>query len=460
MSSGVCGYNPINYTEPVRNLGLKNSDTLHKYHALECCDWTLGADSLLARYKEDRQLITGLIESDPDSLIDSMWKQDGPLAIDTRCMCQMGHGTVRSPFACAQCKNLRRLIDFRSGGSERPFEIQCGINAGKKMIVSGIPVLSHYMSWNDVSAQRAKSFVDQYRDLMICGTPSLDGMRSITGDPFTIHILITWMINKKFESKGLNHCPLLYTAFICRGIGYTLYEVPSIGNIYDLYKNKTATTTAYSIFTQLLVALSELSTINFSHGAPSMNSICFTKDPVSYKYDGVHVNGPATLQITGLWNSSATFGNVHYYPENIQSSMYVEHSIFVPEITNQVIYCDDANECKPIALYRLTNTTVDIYMAMRHIGFPLYVGSFDLYCFIVSLMCNKSFFDNVMTDPKSYKLWSSMWLSEDIANVETSIAKNHHLPHPEDHTAIDIIRGKWLRCDVVPFLWSLVTILR
>nr|QBK86657.1 MAG: hypothetical protein LCMAC102_04540 [Marseillevirus LCMAC102] len=24
----------------------------------------------------------------------------------------MGQGEIRSPFACAQCKNMRRLIDF------------------------------------------------------------------------------------------------------------------------------------------------------------------------------------------------------------------------------------------------------------------------------------------------------------------------------------------------------------
>lgn len=475
----------------------------NKYHDLECCEWTRGIDTLLLRYKEDRDEVTSLILNDPDKLINTIWKSDGPLAIDNGCKCRMGNGDKRSPFACAQCKNFRRLIDFRLGGVERPFQIECGASVGKNLVISGTDISSPFLTWDDDSARRARSYVQQYHNLTICGTPNIQNIRCITGDSFTIRTLIMWMISKRFAEKGLPHCPNMQTTFICSGIGYSLYDMPSIGTLSELHKiekyhdtkipskplNRSVVRT---IIMQLLVALLELSNINFSHGTPSIHGLIFDKDPVSYKYDGVHVTGPITLQISDMWNSSATFGNNHYFPKNVKSSMYIERNMFVPEIATKTVsmahchdigsaqnastpivcpanntVCPDATTydvCKAhnVTLYRLTNSTLDIYNALRHIGFPLYVGSFDFYAFMVSLMCDKSFSDAVNNDEKLYRLWSMMWLVEDFPNIERIIKEAHGLElDPNNNRAvsnivIDIIRGAWLRCDIAKFIWGLI----
>jgi hypothetical protein len=90
--------------------------------------------------------------------------------------------------------------------------------------------------------------------------------------------------------------------------------MPTIGPMSELHKidkyhdhKKLKPDVVRSIITQLLVILTELSSVNFSHGTPSIHAIIFTKDPISYKYDNVHVEGPLTVQITDMWNSSATF---------------------------------------------------------------------------------------------------------------------------------------------------------
>lgn len=510
----------------------------NKYHDLECCEWTRGIDTLLFQYKQDREEITTLIMNDPEKLIKTIWKAEGPLAIDNECRCQMGNGENRSPFACAQCKNLRRLIDFRLGGIERPFKIECGNSVGKNLIVASSEINDLFLGWDDESARKARIYVQQYHNVTICGTPSINNLRCINGDSFTTRTLILWMLHKIFTDQGLPHIPLMHAAFICRGIGYSLYDMPSIGTIASLHdiegfhdinintrkqhttptsSNETPSTISVksqhvvlsanaplkdtitrTIITQLLVTLLELSKVNFSHGTPSIHAIIFNKDPVSYSYDGVHVSGPITLQISDLWNSSATFNDVHYFPKNIRSSMQLERSMFVPEISTKKISmahchdigavdtsiqfvcpsnittCPDANTyslCKPqnAVFYRLTSSTIDIYSAMRHIGFPLYVGSFDFYCFMVSLMCDKSFFDSVVGNDRLYRLWSMMWLIEDLPNVENMI-KNIHNDNEDRGTsvetfsnnrlasniAIDIIRGKWLRCDIVNYIWSLI----
>ena len=238
-----------------------------------------------------------------------------------------------------------------------------------------------------------------------------------------------------------------------------------------------STSIVRTIILQLLVMLLELIKVNFSHGTPSMHGLIFTKDPVSYAYNGVHVEGPITVQMTDLWNASATFNGVHYFPKNLKSSMYLEKNMFVPEIVTKKVsmaHCSSdliSDACQPqnIAVYKLTTSTLDIYTAMRHIGFPLYVGSFDFYCFMVSLMSDKSFFDAVKQDDRLYRLWSMMWLAEDLPTVEQRVEQAHQIDAesmmetgriPSRRTAsslaIDIIRGAWLRCDIVKFIWSLV----
>lgn len=466
-----------------------NEYCLGTYHNFESCENTRGIDNLLSRYKKDREIILYFMLYNPDKLISTIWKREGLLGIDNECRCKMGLGENRSPYSCAQCKNMRRLIDFKLGAINRPFKIECGEMVGKKFIISSTDISSLFLQWDTDSTKRAKLFVRQYNMLNMCGTPNISEMKNIVGDTFTIRTLLTWMIHKIFMTKGLPHCHLLNTIFVCCNKGYSLYEMPSIGNISDLHKIEDyheldtsiismklehfidvplKTEIVQTIIKQLLVILIELSAINFSHGSPSINSLIFIKEPVSYIYDGIHIEGPITLQITDLWNSSATFNNIHYSSKNLNSSMYLEKDIFVPEIATRetsMAYCQKyklaeniPNVCQSnnILLYRLTNSTINIYNAMRHIGFPIYIGSFDFYCLIISLMCDKSFYNAVINNDNLYKLWCMMWISDDLENIENKI--KHYQTTNIDITPVDIIRGVWLRCDIVNYIWSLVKI--
>jgi hypothetical protein len=211
------------------------------------------------------------------------------------------------------------------------------------------------------------------------------------------------------------------------------------------------------------------------------------KRNTSSEVSTVKFTGSGTIKFS---NSSLTINNSHYYPKSVRSAMYLERGLFIPEITTKKVkmaYCDGISEspevpiacpsqvntcpdattydiCKAnnVNMYRLTNSTVDIYNAIRHIGFPLFVGSFDFYCFMVSLMCDKSFYDSVVNDDKLYRLWSMMWLSQDLPNVERHIKEVHNMeihrdtPRSASNITINIIRGMWLRCDIIQFLWALI----
>ena len=595
--SDVVTLSPSTYVRSI-NYNIDN----HKYHDIECCEWTRGIDNLLANYTDDRIIITDLIDNDPETLISTIWKQDGPLAIDNSCQCQMGKGNRRSIFSCAQCTNLRRLIDLRLGGTDQPFQIECGESTGKKLIVTESDINTPFLSWDEASSQRARIYHEQYHNLVICGSNYNPDMRCIIGDPFTIKTLITWMISKIFNDDNIPNFIQMHTAFICNNIGYSLYDMPGIGTIYELHKlskyhedkrhkspklkglkhdesiqinfpkhihrgfspieninevaridsnHRLKSEIANDIIIQLLVIMSELSKINFSHGTPSIHSLIFDDVPVSYVYDNVHIDSQITVKISDMNNSSATFNNVHYFPENFNSKLYIERHMFVPEIVTKNIsmaHCqkqsNPLNDAKVIShfsnnyapsqnktcslstcsssasrrdvssasltlekldstfpsvashfsrgleaespadllaeldstssrlrsangaelfrasskydicikrnvtVYRLTNSTVDIYNAMRHIGFPIYTGSFDFYCFMTGLMCDRPFYDAVVNDERLYRLWSMMWLIDDFENIESLVKKSHGINFSNDPKlaskhVVDIIRGAW-----------------
>lgn len=486
-----------------------------KYHHIECCDWTSGIDNLMNRYIQDRQQVTNLMLTNQEELIETIWKSHGPLAVDNTCRCKMGSGEIRTPFACSQCRNLRRLVDFRSGAIDKPFTLECGNMVGKKLMVTCTQSVVPFLNWDEEAYRRTKIYLQQYTELSNCGTFSLESSKgSISGDNFTTQTLITWMLDQIFINKNLPHVQKLHTAFICNNIGYSLYEVPSIGDISDLHKidkyhNRRCKDKCgvvplkpeicRAIIVQLLIIFNELSQVYFSHGAPSISALSFCKEPISYMYDGYKVESPITLQLGNFLNSSATFNGVHYFPKNIHASMHLERTMFPPEITSRVVsmaHCYDAGiikdnnrppsprllsmtkqpatscstcpssttnyeVCKPnnVRMFRLTHNTVDIYMALRHIGFPLYVGSFDFYCFLISLMCDKSFFLSVTKNEKLYRLWSMMWLDTDLTIVEARLKEFYDLQEKDKNlsiTSIDIIRGIWLRCDIISFMWKLI----
>jgi len=134
--------------------------------------------------------------------------------------------------------------------------------------------------------------------------------------------------------------------------------------------------------------------------------------------------------------------------------------MFIPEISTKVVSTGSYDN-NNVMMYRLTNSTIEIYNAIRHIGFPLFTSSFDFYCFIVSLMCDVTFYNTVVNDERLYHLWKMMWQIDDLQVVEELLKETHNFTHDQEamdiyDSPVNIIRGKWLRCDVVKHIWSLI----
>ena len=417
------------------------------HHSLDCCNSNRGADNLFNNYKKNIDIICNLVTNEPNKLTEIMWKQESPFCIDVNCRCCMGEGERRSPFSCSQCKNISNIKDFRQ--SDLTFKIQCGSNTGKQMIILPHKV-SNLFICNDDNAY------DKYKSYMIQNDKAHEEIKFISSDPFTNRILLMSTINKIFKDKKLPHTINFYTAFICGDKGYTMLEEPTIGSFGNLPKipeyekmcSPLLPKITKTIITQLVITLNELSYIKFSHGNPSIESLAFGSERVSYKYEGININGDITLKIANFWKSSATFSKTRYFSHDIKSELHLECNILIPKIQTCI---SNNNE-----YYKIGNNDINMLMIMNNITLSTFLGSFDLYCFFVSLMCNQSFYMSVIANNDIYLLWQSLWLSEDLDKINKLICNHHSSDVNNFETTVNIISNFWLRCDATKHLLVLI----
>ena len=239
-----------------------------------------------------------------------------------------------------------------------------------------------------------------------------------------------------------------------------MLDDPNVGSLDNLHKiskfhnnpenMRSAFTyeTTRAIIIQLVASLSELSHINFSHGDPTVVSLVFNEECLSYKYDGVPVKSEISLKLVNMWNSSAVFNNNHYFSKDVKSEMYLDSNSLLPDFDSFI---------KP-GYYRLRYNNINIFKAMNHSGISIFSSSFDLYCFLISLMCDKSFHAGVMKNQKLCSLWKSIWLVEELDQIDKLINEHHMMDIPVNNfdTVCNIIVGFWLQYDVVHRLWTLI----
>ena len=467
------------------------------YNNISACNECVDVNQLLKDYENNNLKAIDLLFKNPDEFIKHAWKPHGTLLYDNECRCKMGEGDVKSAFSCYNCKNLKRLVDFRLDSVYQPFQIECGENLGLSLILVKNDILHPKLFWDSNSADKARIYLRRYSTLQSCGTPNdISNMKCLRGDPFTIRILIDWNIEKYMKDQGLSNTLKNYTSYICGQHGYSLFEYPTIGNFKKLLFNKEYLKENYldptitkGIIQQLVIILRNLSRINFTHGNPSFKSIFFNKKKFVYTKDGVKFKSPITILFSNYLYSSLMINNVHISSKTSESDIHLQRASFTPDISvksipssyctnyvgqkNETVVCTNTKVCpnnettKKLCLisedrtnfYKLTNDTIDIYTNMRHIGFPLFVGSFDFYCFIVSFMCCKKFFESIYADEELYRFWAMLWSNEDIATIESKIRVYHdddNVDNLSEKIGYELIKGMWLRCNVIDYVWEMM----
>ena len=111
--------------------------------------------------------------------------------------------------------------------------------------------------------------------------------------------------------------------------------------------------------------------------------------------------------------------------------------------------------CDPINVYIINKEEYRYYSVIRHIGLYLYIGSFDFYCNLVSMMCDRKFYQSVINDEKCFELWKLMWIEEELETVTRRILRSHERKEDLTHyNVINVIDGLKLQCNILGRLWS------
>lgn len=421
------------------------------YTDIRCCEETRNINDLFARYKKERQMIIDWLLSDPNRLIDNIWKKTGILSVDDECQCGMGSKAQRSIFSCAQCRNLGRLINPREKSSDRSFLIKCGTLVGHKLIITEYPSERFYLEWDPHADDRAQIIFSNNTLLSQCGTPHISPVRRLAGDGYTINSLIAWLIERVMQEQKLPHYQSIYTSFICGKNGFTVSDSTTIMNLADI---KLTTKIALNIFQQITIILRVLQQINFTHGYPSIQNLLIQNKPINYLYDGIHVFGSLTLMLRNFYGSSVEVNNVHLFTRNKKAEFVFDNNTFTPEIHSICPNDHDHTSCHngmSYLVYRLPRNDKYLFAYMRHSGISLFPTSSDFYCFITAFMRNNEFYNLVKYDPKLHKIWMLLWLPEELPIIEERLKT-----WPEDAF---VLQNLWLRCDIVEFVWKLLKIL-
>lgn len=430
------------------------------YQAIDCCEHTRSSDALFARYSEERQSIVALMKRDGLALVEKLWSYHGFLCRDDYCQCSMGTNHMLTSQACAQCTNMRRLIDFRYSPGLNPFIIKYGQLAGRKMIVKRMRVGAPRLRVSPAYTQHLHQYAKQYDG-------DVSDITVINGDVFTISVLVHMALSRYMAENDLPHVQPLYTAFICRDDGYKLTEVSDMASLEELHQHghyhqtqsdmTTSKHSAYgplkvevvqTIIQQLLVILLELSEVNFAQKHLSLHNIAYCDQPVSYLYDDVTVCGPLTLQWVNFNQASATLENYHYCCDNISSHGIMSCPFEVRNLE------------KFGQWYRLSSNNLEHYQELRSLGLPLFTQSFEFYYYITGLMCDQSFYTTVMQNNDLRRLWKMLWTQEDRPKIEAHITDYHSraihnfVSEERDKLPLNILRGAWLRVDVIEYTWS------
>lgn len=420
------------------------------HHALEYCDETRNIDALLARYSREREKVLNLLADTKDLLIRNLWSLQGPLSFDPRCLKRMGQGDPQGQwipisFACTQCHIFHRLTDYRLGFVDRPFQIECGREAGVTMILRRIPSIrsSLRVVENKYIAEDAALSYRKYAPYFP-SHPNPNTLVHLEVDSYTSGLLISWLLERYMRERGSSNVQRLYNAFVCSDDGYYLTEHlrPLTVESCSVLKIQED---VWSLLVQLVVIGKALQALSFSHPSLSLSNLFIRDTPISYKEEDVHVRSPWTLVIGSLEGGSICTTSLQQRstPEDERASTVEEE--LVPTAlsihTTPRPHTGLRSRSSDPQVFHEGDGTPLYSVPDQFRGSPSFSGSYEFYILLLHLMTIPVVRNAVYESSHSRvrSLWNRLWTSKDLEALEIhynvsrpsyrTTTKNLHLKH-------------------------------
>jgi hypothetical protein len=212
-----------------------------------------------------------------------------------------------------------------------------------------------------------------------------------------------------------------------------------------------------SILQQIILFYMFYDKFYFCHNEASIEFLKFNSELNNIEYEGKEIIAPLKVFIIpsgyssiSLYNSDNDIWSRYYYQEknNILQCHNIVEDWYVTIEKNRKIVWDDYKN-KKIIFYRLGRNAEKFIFARRNLGTPILYQSFDIICFICSLMAENYFSENIKNDKNLNLIWKNLWLEEDFSSLEKELKK---LKNNNFNNIFNILKNYYIRSDALTYL--------
>lgn len=449
-----------------------------------CCS----ADEILDRVKCDSNLIFKSIrEGNPDIL--------SVLPVDDNCMCDIGRG--KRPYVnkqyCIGCEMLRRINSDVKLNGNKTIRIEVGKHIGKVLYVNEYEVKYGTYEENEELTAVLKKLTEYENQLYLLDDNFYDiyqrtRILSTTSSVTNYIATCVFINNKLLKYKIPNHTPYEWS-YACKNKVYIIepktmsfLDVSNIESFQKSIRSPIAKTKVnalnedivFGILRQLTTSLHFLSKYSFIHGCPSIDFIRFSMKSCNYKYGNVVVTCPVTLHIKPSFLASIAYEDdsgkhTRLVFSNIQPGQELlnEYPIETTDIIinykkrnvgdNQNIpMMDNLTEYFSYS-YKIGNRLFNFTNFTNNYGIPLLHSSFEFYCFLLSLLCEDSFYETFMLNNDLRSAWYSLWRASEYEEMMEDLMKLKSNDHLDNEQLSKFLTNYTLRSDALKHFWDCVS---
>jgi len=352
------------------------------------------------------------------------------LSSDDTCMRRMN--VIFTTHSCHMCERLSRLFELEP---EVPFLIQSGALAGSHLIVHRRPG-GTFCRYDPNLLIQAQHILKSAPLLGDCGFAQ--AQTYLVCDSLSAEIL-----GRCVQEKYVFSAPTLVTGFRCHHTNY-LIEQATVS--WRDFQSELSTSDIPEALTQYCASLMQLSAFDFVSGGLDADSLRVTSEPPSVEIDGLHIYGRKTYAIGWTPGTSLAMDGVRICSPIVPDAAWGVH----PKLKLIKLRLSD----RTITMYQLGVYDRAQFLRHRRAGIPLYPGSLELYCLLLTLMSHPLFYEYVTTQHRA--LWMPLWLGQDGPNnVQDRLQEWHKVNYmPTFDDLIDVLTGELLRCDALSLTWS------
>lgn len=281
-----------------------------------------------------------------------------------------------------------------------------------------------------------------------------------------INIILKNLMREKNYPTGNNFSNF----FVCNNtLNYFnfKYDIDHINELYHFEKE-----TCRKILIQIIIFFKFFSSYYFLHNQPSIEFLKFDIELINFSIenDGKEFNiiSPVVVYIEPSKYSSISLFNKdkvkRYYQENkytkkISDLPFEDYDIDVNGSKNynlnnfEIEYMENYLN-KRIFFYKIGNRVEDFMELRRHHGIPLASKSFDIVCFLISLLLNTRFYENFMKNYKSLIIWKGLWKKEEyeLLMKEMELYRSNELNNFD--SILNIVKKYYIRFDALDYLYN------